>query len=108
IRRIVDDAHADLDAPLEAGSRETLGETLLAPTRSYVKQVLALAKRIAITGVAHITGGGLLLNVPRMLPDGVQARLARAAWPRPAIFDWLPRPGPGSHDENTRGFHMCP
>ncbi len=105
IRRIVDHAHADLDAPLEAGSRETLGETLLAPTRIYVKPVLALAKRIAIKGMAHITGGGLVLNVPRMLPDGVQARLSRDAWPRPAIFDWLQRQGDVAGDEMHRVFN---
>jgi phosphoribosylformylglycinamidine cyclo-ligase len=105
IRRIIDSASADLAAPLEAGSKTTLGEALLAPTRIYVKPVLALAKRIAIKGMAHITGGGLLLNVPRMLPDNVQARLSRAAWPRPPVFEWLQRHGNVDDAEMHRVFN---
>ena len=105
VRRIIDEAGADLNAPLDAGSRQTLGEALLEPTRIYVKPVLALAKRIAVKGMAHITGGGLVLNVPRMLPDAVQARLSRDAWPRPAIFDWLQRQGHVADDEMHRVFN---
>ena len=105
IRRIVDVAQADLHAPLAEGSATTIGEALLAPTRIYVKPVLALAGRVKVKGMAHITGGGLVLNVPRMLPDGVQARLFRARWPRPPVFDWLQRQGNVTDDEMHRVFN---
>jgi phosphoribosylformylglycinamidine cyclo-ligase len=105
IRRILDVAQADLRAPYDSASPETLGEALLAPTRIYVKPVLALAQRIPIKGMAHITGGGLLLNIPRMLPDGVQARLSRARWPRPPVFAWLQRAGNVDDDEMHRGVY---
>ena len=105
IRRILDVANADLRQPFDSSSPTTLGDTLLAPTRIYVKPVLALAKRVRIRGMAHITGGGLVLNVPRMLPDHVQARLARASWPRPPVFDWLQARGNVTDDEMHRVFN---
>jgi phosphoribosylformylglycinamidine cyclo-ligase len=102
IRRIVDRAGANLSAPI---GDSTLADALLAPTRIYVKPVLALAAKLRIKGIAHITGGGLVENVPRMLPGGVQARLERARWPRPAIFDWLQQHGNVSDDEMHRVFN---
>jgi phosphoribosylformylglycinamidine cyclo-ligase len=108
IRRVVDVTNADLDAPLDTastGAATTLADALLAPTRIYVKPVLALLKRVAVKGMAHITGGGLVLNVPRMLPDGVQARLDRTRWPRPPVFDWLQRGGNVADDEMHRVFN---
>jgi phosphoribosylformylglycinamidine cyclo-ligase len=105
IRRIVDVAHADLRGPFDARAGTSLGDALLAPTRIYVKPVLALMQEVRVKGMAHITGGGLLLNVPRMLPDGVQANLARARWPRPPIFDWLQQQGNVGGDEMHRVFN---
>ena len=105
IRRIVDVAHANLDAPFDSSSIPTLGEALLAPTRIYVKPVLALREKVAVKGMAHITGGGLVLNVPRMLPENVQARLHRARWPRPPVFEWLQRSGNVGDDEMHRVFN---
>ena len=105
IRRIVEVTGADLRASFVDGSSTTLGDALLAPTRIYVKPMLALMKRVRVKGMAHITGGGLLLNVPRMLPDGVQARLDRARWPRPVIFDWLQTQGRVDDDEMHRVFN---
>jgi phosphoribosylformylglycinamidine cyclo-ligase len=117
IRRIIDVSGADLDAPLATllpdrtstrgpvANSPTLGDALLAPTRIYVKPVLALRERVAIKGMAHITGGGLVLNVPRMLPDHVQARLERARWPRPPVFEWLQQSGNVSDDEMHRVFN---
>jgi len=110
IRRIVDEARADLAAPFAAGDGDgdgaaTLGKTLLAPTRIYVKPLLALMRSMRVKGMAHITGGGLLENVPRVLPDGLQARLERARWPRPPIFDWLQRQGNVADDEMHRVFN---
>jgi phosphoribosylformylglycinamidine cyclo-ligase len=105
IRRIVDVAKADLRAPFDARSSATLGDVLLEPTRIYVKPVLALAKKLPVKGMAHITGGGLALNVPRMLPETVQARLDRSRWPWPPVFDWLQRTGDVADDEMHRVFN---
>jgi len=105
IRRILDVARADLRKPFESQSQTTLGDALLTPTRIYVKPVLALTKIVRIKGMAHITGGGLLLNVPRMLPDNVQARIERSRWTRPAVFDWLQAHGNVEDDEMHRVFN---
>ena len=78
---------------------------LLAPTRIYVKPVLALMQQVEVKGLAHITGGGLLENVPRILPDGVTAELDRNAWPRPALFDWLQQQGSVADQEMFRVFN---
>jgi phosphoribosylformylglycinamidine cyclo-ligase len=102
IRRIVAASGADLRAPFD---NTTLGEALLTPTRIYVKPVLDLLSQVPVKGMAHITGGGLLENVPRMLPAGLQARLARNTWPRPAIFSWLQRHGRVADDEMHRVFN---
>jgi len=102
IRRIVDDAHADLNSHFGA---TTLGQTLLAPTRIYVKPLLALMRSMRVKGMAHITGGGLVENVPRMLPEGLQARLDRSRWPRPPIFDWLQQHGNVADHEMHRVFN---
>ncbi|MCC7326938.1 MAG: phosphoribosylformylglycinamidine cyclo-ligase [Burkholderiales bacterium] len=102
IRRIVAASGADLASPFDA---TTLGAALLAPTRIYVKPVLSLLQEVPVKGMAHITGGGLQDNVPRMLPPGTQARLTRSAWQRPAIFDWLQRHGNIADDEMHRVFN---
>jgi phosphoribosylformylglycinamidine cyclo-ligase len=102
IRRIVDASGSGLDAPFDG---TTLGAALLAPTRIYVKPVLALMHDIPVKGMAHITGGGLVENVPRMLPAGLQARLNRAAWRRPPVFDWLQRHGNVADAEMHRVFN---
>ena len=102
IRKIVDAARADLGMAFGA---TTLGLTLLAPTRIYVKPLLALVRSLPVKGMAHITGGGLLENVPRMLPEGLQARLVRSSWPRPPIFDWLQQQGNVADTEMHRVFN---
>lgn len=102
IRRIVEHTGSDLSSPF--GDR-TLGEALLEPTRIYVKPVLAALKEAEIKGMAHITGGGLLDNVPRVLPADVVAELQRDAWPRPAVFDWLQSGGNVAADEMLRVFN---
>jgi phosphoribosylformylglycinamidine cyclo-ligase len=106
IRRILDVSGADLRVPApELDDARTLGETLLAPTRIYVKPVLALMRDVDVKGMAHITGGGLLENTHRMFPDGLAARLERASWPRPAIFDWLQQRGNIADTEMHRVFN---
>ena len=102
IRKIVAASGSDLASPFDG---TTLGAALLAPTRIYVKPVLALMHDVKVKGMAHITGGGLLENVPRMLPPGLQARLSRATWSRPPIFSWLQRHGNVADEEMHRVFN---
>jgi phosphoribosylformylglycinamidine cyclo-ligase len=103
IRRIIDDSRADLRAKLTGSS--TLGDALMVPTRIYVKPLLALAATMRVKGMAHITGGGLTENVPRILPEGVQARLDASRWPRPPVFDWLQQQGQVADAEMHRVFN---
>jgi phosphoribosylformylglycinamidine cyclo-ligase len=102
IRKIIKVSGAELDAPFDS---TTLGGALLAPTRIYVKPLLGLMHEMPVKGMAHITGGGLVENIPRMLPPGLQARLNRDAWTRPTIFDWLQRHGEIADDEMHRVFN---
>ena len=91
-------------APFAAG--KTLGEALLEPTRIYVRPVLAALKANAgIKALAHITGGGFPDNIPRVLPDGVGARLDLAAIPVPPVFGWLARTGGVAEAEMLRTFN---
>ena len=80
--------------------------SLMEPTRIYVKPVLKLLRRVPVKGLAHITGGGLTGNVPRILKDGLRARLHKSAWPRPEIFQWLQRAGNVAEDE-MHGVFNC-
>jgi phosphoribosylformylglycinamidine cyclo-ligase len=106
IRKIVAASGADFNAPFaKANDATTLADALMAPTRIYVKPLLALLRELPVKGMAHITGGGLVENVPRMLPDGLQARLSRDAWTRPAIFDWLQQHGNVADAEMHRVFN---
>ena len=89
---------SDLDQPL--------GEMLLTPTRIYAKQILALAADYPIKGLAHITGGGLTENLPRILPKGCRARVHRGAWPVPPIFQVLRKMGKVDEEELYRVFNM--
>jgi phosphoribosylformylglycinamidine cyclo-ligase len=87
----------------------TVGEALLEPTRIYVKPIQALLKQFggtdAIRGLAHITGGGLIDNVPRVLPAGCQAMVRRGSWPLPPVLPWLQRLGPIDQAEMDRVFN---
>ena len=82
-----------------------LGDVLLEPTRIYVKPVLKLLKGVAVKGLAHITGGGLVENVPRVLPAGLAARIERAAWRLPPLFRWLQAEGNIADAELYRVFN---
>lgn len=83
----------------------TLGDALLRPTRIYVKPVLAALATGGVHGVAHITGGGLTDNVPRVLPEGLAAHIDPLSWTRPALFDWLARAGDVAPAEMLRTFN---
>lgn len=82
-----------------------LGDLLLAPTRIYAPAVKALLGRLPVHAMAHITGGGLTENLPRVLPEGCGAEVDPHAWPRPAIFDWLAGSGPVTPEEMLRTFN---
>ena len=102
IRRILERSGAPLAGNFDGRS---LGQALLEPTHIYVKPVLAALAGGAIKGLAHITGGGLVENVPRVLPEQCQAVLDKACWQRPPIFDWLQREGQVADAEMHRVFN---
>src|SRR5205814_4598603 len=80
----------------------SIGQNLLTPTRIYVKSCLELANKDLVKGMAHITGGGLLENVPRMLPDHLAAEINVSSWKRPQLFNWIQRAGNVSSLEMSR------
>ena len=102
IRRII--ARNKIDLSARVGGKP-LSKLVLAPTRIYVKPVLQLMKKIPLKGLAHITGGGLLENLPRILPERLAARLVRGSWPQPPLFKWLQRQGNVADDEMLRVFN---
>lgn len=104
IRKILERAGARPDDDFHG---QPLGDVVMAPTRIYVKQVLAaLAQHgTAIKGLAHITGGGLLDNVPRILQEGLSARIEKAAWTLPPLFQWLQQEGQVADTEMHRVFN---
>ncbi len=83
----------------------TLGDELLRPTIIYVKLALELFERFAIKGLANITGGGIPENLPRVLPKGLRATIARGSWPVPPIFDLIQRRGKIDRAEMDRAFN---
>ncbi len=102
IRRIVADTGADLGEPF---GNSSLGDQLIAPTRIYVRPALALIEAVAVNGIAHITGGGLPENLPRVLPAGCRAVIRRDSWTLPPIFRWLRDGGNVSESELLRTFN---
>ncbi len=102
IRKILERAQPDLQAPFDG---RPLAEALMAPTRIYVKPLLGLMKRLPVKGLAHITGGGLLDNVPRILDEALSAHLDSRAWVRPQLFDWLQEQGQVADAEMHRVFN---
>lgn len=84
----------------------TIGEEMMTPTRIYVKTVLPLLEQFAVKGMAHITGGGVVENVPRILPEGVSAQIRRGSWPVPPVFRLIQSIGNISDQEMYRTFNM--
>jgi phosphoribosylformylglycinamidine cyclo-ligase len=89
----------------DAFGQQTLGESLLAPTRIYASSINRLLKNIPVKGMAHITGGGLGGNVSRIMPQGLEAQIDSTAWQRPAIFDWIQTHGDIEESEMLRTFN---
>jgi phosphoribosylformylglycinamidine cyclo-ligase len=104
-RRIVQRRRIPLERRIGDFGR-TLGEELLEPTRIYVPSILALARSQPVDAVAHITGGGIPGNLPRVLPRGCRARIRRASWPVPAVFEWLRRMGPVEQGDVDRTWNL--
>ena len=102
IRKIIEVSGADLNAEFDGAS---LGERLLAPTRIYVKPLLKLLEKVNVHAMAHITGGGLLENLPRVMPEDTLARIDANSWSKPAIFDWLQEKGNVESNEMYRTFN---
>ena len=102
VRKILERAEATLDQPFQ---QTTLGEALLAPTRIYVASLLPLLRAGRINGLSHITGGGLLENIPRVLPKGLGAELQRDCWPQQPLFDWLQSAGGVVDEQMYRTFN---
>ncbi len=104
VRRVVADLGLGWDdaAPF---AKITLGEALIAPTRIYVRPCLTAHRAGLITGLAHITGGGLIENIPRVLPDALGVRLDAASWPLPPVFAWLGAAGGIAPAELARTFN---
>ena len=105
VRRLVELSGVALDAPAPFAPVLSLGEALMAPTRIYVAPLLALHRAGLLRAAAHITGGGLPGNVPRVLPDGLHAVLDAGAWPLPPVFRWLAGAGGVAPDEMLRVFN---
>jgi len=102
VRKILAVTGAKLDQPF---GNTTLGQTLLTPTRIYVQPILKLLETVPVHALAHITGGGLPGNLPRVLPAGSRAVIDARSWQRPAIFDWLQQGGNVASDEMYRTFN---
>lgn len=105
IRRIVDTGGHDLEAPASFDNARSLGEALMSPTRIYVKQMLSALKLDQIKALAHITGGGLTDNIPRVLPAGMGVVLDADAWSMPPVFYWLAEQGDVAPSEMARTFN---
>ena len=103
VRKIIERSNPDMNAPFDGG--RSLADVVMAPTRIYVKPVLQLMQKVTVKGMAHITGGGLLENVPRVLPENTVAELDKSAWPRPKLFDWLQAEGKVAENEMHRVFN---
>ncbi len=102
VRKILEVSGADLGQPM---GESTLGDALLAPTRIYVKSLLALQESVQIHALAHITGGGLLENLPRVMPEGSKAVIDGNSWQLPEIFQWLQEQGNVVESEMLRTFN---
>jgi phosphoribosylformylglycinamidine cyclo-ligase len=102
IRNLIQVSKSNVATKLDSG---LLYDALLTPTRIYVKSLLKLLQVVPVRGMAHITGGGLTDNIPRMIPDGLDVVLNRKSWPRTPIFEWLQRTANNSDAEMHRTFN---
>ena len=106
VRKVFDVENADLKMPMAELGGKSLGETLLTPTRIYVKPVLALLEQVKVRGISHITGGGFYENIPRSIPDGLGAKIDKAAVKVLPIFDLIAKVGGISERDMFNTFNM--
>ena len=106
VRKVFDVENCDLKSPVEALGGKSLGETLLTPTKIYVKPVLALMKEITVKGISHITGGGFYENIPRSIPDGLGAKINRDSVKILPIFKLIAEMGDVSERDMFNTFNM--
>ncbi|MBR3402063.1 MAG: phosphoribosylformylglycinamidine cyclo-ligase [Parasporobacterium sp.] len=106
VRKVFDVEHADITSPVPELDGRSIGETLLTPTRIYVKPVLALTQKVRVKGISHITGGGFYENIPRSIPKGLGARIERSKIKVLPIFDLLAKKGGISERDMFNTFNM--
>ena len=106
VRKVFDVENADLTSPVAELGGKSLGETLLTPTRIYVKPVLALNEQVKIKGISHITGGGFYENIPRSIPEGLGAKIDKASVKVLPIFDLIAKTGNISERDMYNTFNM--
>ena len=106
VRKLVLTEDRDINAPVEAFGGKSWGETLLTPTKIYVKSALAACKDCDVHGIAHITGGGFIENIPRVLPDGLSAQIKRGTWDVLPVFTELMRLGGLEDRQAYNTFNM--
>ena len=106
VRRVFDVEHCDLHAPVEELGGKSLGETLLTPTKIYVKPMLALMEKVKVKGISHITGGGFYENMPRSIPDGLGVKIKKADVRILPIFQLLQKVGNISEHDMFNTFNM--
>lgn len=106
VRKVFDVENADIKAPVEELGGKSVGETLLTPTKIYVKPVLALLEQVKIKGISHITGGGFYENIPRSIPDGFGAKIDKSAVKVLPIFNLLAKKGNISEHDMFNTFNM--
>ncbi len=106
VRRVLDVEHEDIKTPLEELGGKSIGEALLAPTKIYVKPMLALFEQVNVKAVSHITGGGFYENIPRSIPKGFGAKIDKAALQIPPIFDMIAKKGNIPERDMFNTFNM--
>ncbi len=106
VRKVFDVENADIKKPVDALGGRSIGEALLAPTKIYVKPVLALLEQVEVKGISHITGGGFYENIPRSIPDGLGAKIDRSAIKVLPIFDLIAKAGGISEHDMFNTFNM--
>ncbi len=106
VRKVFDVENADIKSPVAELGGKSIGETLLTPTRIYVKPVLALMEQVKVKGISHITGGGFYENIPRSIPDGLGAKIKRSDVKVLPIFDLIAKTGNISERDMFNTFNM--
>ena len=106
VRRVFDVENSDITTPLDVLGGKSIGETLITPTKIYVKPVLKLLEEVEVKGISHITGGGFYENIPRSIPDGFCALIEKSALKIPAIFGLIQKKGNISEHDMFNTFNM--